>query len=299
MRITNQNPTLGVELRDLDIATATKETAKTVASLLLRHLVVIIRDQNVSSADHVSFSAKFGRLEEFPARPGDPDSYDPDKMPWMKYIFRVANERSQGYTKVGLYWHTDGYFHAQPTAVSIMRPVDLPDRGGDTWFANMYQAYDMLAPDLRKKVDGLTAVSRSAPGARSGTGLFSGGPVEVVRHPLARPHPLTGRKALYLNLGSIASIEGLHWRETDDLLKQLTAHIETADCRYCHKWQSGDIVMWENGAAAHMATPPPEGSLRVMERTTVDGVEYFESDFWREAARAAAVVPSYEDQLAL
>lgn len=272
---------IGLEIHGLDLRAVDDEGARMLAGRLLRHLVLVIRDQELSSTDHVAFSRRFGELEEFPVHPALQDIGSP-----AVHIFRVANQTSHGYKGVGRYWHTDGYFYHQPTAVSMLRAVQLPDHGGDTWYANMYRAYESLSAESRQEIDGLTAISRPGPGSTP-SGLFAGSAKSDVRHPLVRVHPVTGRKALYLNLRNIAVIEGLSWRETDALLARLTEHIDLRDFTYCHRWRAGDLVIWDNSAAAHKATPAPQGSLRVMERTTVVGREYFRSTFWKQAARLA------------
>jgi alpha-ketoglutarate-dependent taurine dioxygenase len=272
-------PHLGLELVDLDIRTVTSENAVEIASLLLRHGILLIRDQRANTKDHVRFSRLFGRLEQFPTK--DDDATE-------EVVFRISNDGTRGYKGVGLYWHTDGYFHAHPTAVSILHAVAVPPTGGDTHFANMARAYSVLPADTREWLENLIGVSRPAPGAQRSAGLFGRSSVTGTRHPLIRPHPLTGIPVLYINVGNMAAIEGLERKQTKDLITSLAEHVEQGDFTYCHRWQAGDMVLWDNAGVAHKATAPPTDSLRLMERTTIIGDEYFSGDpFWRAAADAA------------
>lgn len=292
MKLTNAqlapvSPHVGMEISGFDVRRVDKQSASVLAALLLRHVVLIIRGQELCPQEQVEFSRFFGRLEEFPSRPRDPGV----NTPWARFIFPVSNNANRGYKGVGMYWHTDGYFYAKPTAVSMLRAVVLPPQGGDTWFAHMGRAYDTLPSDLKAQVEGLIAEARPAPDASHGTGLFGRRAGSSVSHPLVRSHPVTGRRTLYLNLGNIAAIREHTVSEMDGLLKRLAEHIDAGDFTYRHRWMPGDLVMWDNAGGAHKATMPASDSLRLMERTTVVGTEFFDSAFWKSAERLAAVSP--------
>jgi taurine dioxygenase len=253
-----------------------------LASLLLLHVVVVIRDQYLSAREHVEFAGRFGQLEQFPqhaSRSGD--------EPWQSYIFPVANHVSQGYTRVGLYWHADGYFYHHPTAVSIMRPVQLPPVGGATSFANMAEAYKSLPPELLATVDGRVATSHPVPPGAYSTGFGKTCPGGA-RHRLVRPHPVHKRPVLFLNPNNIASIDGLTSDETQSLIAALISHVDRSDSVYCHQWEPGDLVMWDNAGGAHKASTPDVRYERLMERTTLVGDAYYGSDFWQAAAGLAS-----------
>lgn len=280
------SPHLGLEICGLDIRTAGPEVALDLAALLLRHGILLIRDQNVEAIDQVRFSRHFGELERFPGRPENSTAAAEEE-----FIFRISNDGSRGYKGVGLYWHTDGYFHEIPTAVSILRAVTVPPSGGDTSFANMARAYQVLPEDVCDQARKLIGISRPAPGAKRSGGLFASSSAVGARHPLVRPHPLTAEPILFINVGNMAGIEGFERREAAALIKRLADHIETGDFTYRHRWERGDIILWDNAGVAHKASAPTPGSLRLMERTTVIGDNYFGNPFWTTAAARDAGRP--------
>jgi alpha-ketoglutarate-dependent taurine dioxygenase len=280
------SPHLGLEVRGIDIRNLTDEGALQLAALLLRHRILLIRDQDLDAAGQVRFSRRFGRLERFPRRSGDTSGDGDDE-----YVFRVSNDSSRGYKGVGLYWHTDGYFHERPTAVSILRAVTVPPHGGGTSFANMNRAFRVLPYELREEVRPLVGVSRPAPGTVRSGGLFARSSATGVCHPLVRRHPLTAEPVLYMNVGNMARIEGYDREQTSALLERLVEHLEEGDFTYHHSWETGDMILWDNAGTAHKASTPPRDSLRLMERTTIVGEEYFESRFWATAAAGAATIP--------
>jgi taurine dioxygenase len=276
------SPYLGVEILGLDLREVTKATALELAAMLLRHGILLLRDQEADAADQVRFSHHFGDLERFPVEAGAPAEDE--------FVFRVSNDSSKGYRGVGLYWHTDGYFHERPTAVSILRAVVVPPHGGDTAFANMARALTALPDDLREEVEGLIGVSRPAPGAVRSGGLFARASATGARHPLVRPHPLTNEPVLYLNVGNMAGIEGWDRERARALVERLADHVEGGDFTYRHHWRRGDVILWDNAGVAHKAGPPPRGTLRLMERTSIAGSEYLGSLFWSSAATRACAV---------
>jgi taurine dioxygenase len=276
------SPQLGVEILDLDAREVTSVTALDLAALLLRHGILLLRGQDIGALDQVRFSRRLGELERFPvqAENGSPAEED-------EFVFRVSNDSRRGFRGVGLYWHTDGYFHERPTAVSILRAVTVPPAGGDTSFANMACALRSLPDDLREQVETLVGISRPAPGATRSGGLFARSSATGTRHPLVRPHPLTSEPILYINVGNMIGIEGWERREALALIERLADHVEGGDFTYRHRWRDGDMIIWDNAGVAHKASSPPQGSLRLMERTTVVGDEYFGSLFWTLAAAKA------------
>jgi taurine dioxygenase len=278
------SPHLGVEILGLDAREVESETALDLAALLLRHGILLLRGQDISAGEQVRFSRHFGELEHFPVEAGNGAAPAEDE-----FVFRVSNDSRRGYRGVGLYWHTDGYFHERPTAVSILRAVTVPPSGGDTSFANMTVALEALPEDLREQVESLVGVSRPAPGAKRSGGLFARSSATGTRHPLVRAHPLNQEPVLYLNVGNMVGIEGWKREEALALIERLADHVESGDFTYRHRWQSGDMMIWDNAGVAHRASAPPQDSLRLMERTSVVGDEYFDSFFWTQAAVRACV----------
>ena len=177
---------------------------------------------------------------------------------------------------VGAHWHSDDSYKALPCALTILYGVAVPPTGGDTQFINMYAAYDGLSSALRRRVDGLKVV-HTYDSSRKGTRIAKLNAAEASRlppvvHPLVRTHPETRRRALYMNPNRMEAIVGMARAESDALLDELTVHATRPQYQYRHKWQPGDIVVWDNRCTMHKANADyPAGSRRVMQRLMVAG----------------------------
>ena len=162
---------------------------------------------------------------------------------------------------------------------SILRAVELPALGGDTLWADMAKAYDLLDDDTKHRIDGRTATHDYA----SAFGL--GKPPEVqakmrakhptVEHPIVRTHPETGRKTLYVNVGFTRSIVGMDAAEGRTLLERLYRQASIVDVQCRFRWQPGSIAFWDNRATQHIVSNDFLPAKRVMERVTVVGDKPF------------------------
>jgi taurine dioxygenase len=173
-------------------------------------------------------------------------------------------------------WHTDMSYMPQPPSASLLHALELPESGGDTWFCNMYAAYEALPPALRERLAGLVAVHDSS--YTSAGDLRKGHePVADVskapgaRHPVIRTHPLTGRRALFLGRRRNAYLVGLDVAESERLLDQLWSHATQERLTYRHRWRVGDLVLWDNRCAMHRRDAFAADARRIMHRTQVQG----------------------------
>ena len=179
---------------------------------------------------------------------------------------------------VGAHWHSDDSYKAVPCALTILYGVAVPPTGGDTQFINMHAAYDGLSPALRRRIDGLKVV-HTYDSSRKGTRIAKLNAAEAsslppVVHPLVRTHPETRRRALYMNPNRMEAIVGMARAESDALLDELTVHATRPQYQYRHKWQPGDIVVWDNRCTMHKANADyPDGEKRLMHRVIVAGTE--------------------------
>ena len=173
-------------------------------------------------------------------------------IPEFPEIFRVSNRRDQGNLNNGLYWHSDGAYLEVPTAVTLHHII-RPTADGNTLYADLAGAYDRLPPRERARLATLKTISQ----------------VPGVAHPLVRRHPATGRTILYVNLEPSAKIVDEDGKEQPQFASFLREHLNRG-C-YRHDWQAGDLVVVDNFAAAHCATPADPSALRVLHRTTVPG----------------------------
>jgi taurine dioxygenase len=157
-------------------------------------------------------------------------------------------------------FHTDHSNHPAPPKATILYPVELPSKGGDTQYANMHLAYDELPEAMKQKIDGLRAVhvylSKYSPRPLkplNEESLKALPPPGI--HPLVRVHPDNGRKALYMNPVRIESIIGMPDDEALDLVTELMTHATQPKYEYRHQWRHGDMVIWDNRSVLHKANP--------------------------------------------
>jgi taurine dioxygenase len=177
---------------------------------------------------------------------------------------------------VGAAWHTDDSYKAVPCSLTILYGVEVPDTGGDTQFVNMYRAYDELQAATRERITGMRVIHKYD-SSRKQNRIATRTEKERtetpdVTQPLVRTHPETGRKALYLNPNRMEQVIGLDRAESDALLDGLISHATQPRYQYRHKWQRGDILIWDNRCTMHKANADyPEGSRRFMHRLILEG----------------------------
>jgi taurine dioxygenase len=235
----------GVSLRDADVAG--------LRDLLAHHGVVVLPGQHVGDGEFVGFLQRFGDLTYTagePPVPGFPD------LNVVSNVGRTAPPRST--------FHVDTSYVRQPPAYTALRAVEIPARGGETLFTNQYRAFDTLPTAIRDALDGRTI-------RHVVTGLDLGPEDETAAdHPVFRPHPLSGRTALYLSTPArCRSISGMDDLAARDMIEFLFAHSTSADNTYRHTWSPGDVVMWDNGCVLHRADHAGVVGDRVMHRGMV------------------------------
>jgi taurine dioxygenase len=164
-----------------------------------------------------------------------------------------ADEKSKHVA--GEEWHSDVSCDQEPPMGSILYLTEVPPEGGDTLFASMYAAYEKLSPPIRTLVEGLTAIHDGEPVYRGRFGWTDARGKEFPRaeHPVVRTHPVTGRKALFVNPNFTTSIKGLSRLESDALLQMLYRHCETPEFQCRFRWQPNSVAFWDNRCALHHA----------------------------------------------
>jgi taurine dioxygenase len=163
-----------------------------------------------------------------------------------------------------------------PPKAAMLHSLEVPPRGGNTYFADMFTAYETLPVHLKRAAEGKIAVHDAS---RNSAGLLRKGYEEVkdvretvgARHPLVRTDPGTGRRALFLGRRPNSYIVGLEVADSEALLDALWAHATQQRLVMCHEWQVGDLLMWNNLAVLHRRDPFDPGSRRVMHRTQIKG----------------------------
>jgi len=271
----------GAEIRGVDLARPpTEEVHRVIEDALHRHVVIFFRNQRITPEQHIAFSRRFGPLEIHVLHqymlPGHPE---------ILVLSNVLDEagRQIGLPDAGHTWHTDTSYRAKPSRSSVLYAHEIPhaDDGtplGDTRWANTAAAYDALPQDMKLRLEGLKAIHRYGSRARRGVSPRARLTAEQqamtpdVVHPVVRTHPYTGRKALYVFEGECVGIEGMPEDEALALFRSLQAHCIEERFIYRHRWQVGDIVMWDNCQSLHLATSDYRlPKRRLLHRTTIEG----------------------------
>ncbi|HAP77321.1 MAG TPA: taurine dioxygenase [Acidimicrobiaceae bacterium] len=243
-----------------------------VLALLEEHRVLVARGQFLTHAEQVALARVLG--EPTPAHPVVPGHPDHPEILELDGAKGGRNAR----------WHTDVTFVVTPPAASVLVADALPAYGGDTMWADTRSAYERLSPALRAAVDALEAVHRISPLAYWGEPfdtalgrddaqqlLDDAMKVPPVIHPVVRRHPSTGRPNLFINPGFTTHIVGLSRIESDGLLALLYEHMTQPELTLRHRWQPGDVVMWDNRATMHYAVDDYGTVERRMRRVTIRG----------------------------
>jgi taurine dioxygenase len=267
-------PHIGAAITGLDLRRPfAEDEIRTVNQAWLDHLVLVFPDQNLTQEDLLRLTACFGEIGEL-RRP--PKYFPPGFAKILPNIMLISNIRENG-EPIGalpdgeMMFHHDMIHAAVPHKGTLLYSIEIPSVGGDTLFASGYAAYDTLEPVLRSRLEGRRALHHYNYGS---TKKGDGHGVEAfgeATHPVFRTHEDTGRKAVYVNRLMTTGIEGMLESESAPLLEAVFDHAEKPEFVYAHKWQIGDVVLWDNRCSSHARTDFPASERRLMLRTTVKG----------------------------
>ena len=263
--------------RELDAA-----TVSTLKDAIDRHLVIVLRNQQISADDMVRFTASFGEISE-----SVPNAFLHKDNPAVMIVSNIvdANGRNIGLADAGPYWHTDGLYYREPHAYTLLYALEIPEAGGkplgDTQFLSTAAAYDALSAGMKVKLQGLNAVhnlaQRYAGDRMQGSTRKQLTPEQKAKnpdriHPVIRTHPNTGRKCIYVDETYTDHIVGVPAEASRALLAELHDHCIRPQFYYRHQWRAGDLLVWDNCATQHKSTfdyALPQ--RRLLYRTTVKG----------------------------
>lgn len=263
---------LGAEVEGVGLADDLSDDVVTeLRAALLEHLVLFFRDQDISPEQHLAFAKRFGDLMAYPMVSGLDDH--PDIVPVIKREHETVN--------FGGLWHSDTTYLAEPPMGAVLVARELPPKGGDTLFANMYMAYEALSDGMKRMLAGLTAVNSSAKAdvtrTREDRVREDGTEPEalVAEHPVIRTHPETGKKILYVNFGHTLRFKDMSEEESAPLLDYLFRHQIRPEftCRF--HWTPGSVAFWDNRATQHNPINDYHGFRRIMHRVTLAGDKPF------------------------
>ncbi|MBI1187755.1 MAG: TauD/TfdA family dioxygenase [Alphaproteobacteria bacterium] len=267
---------VGAEITGVDLGALSNDDFDEIRAAFAEHGVIFFRDQDLSERQHIAFAERWAPINInrfFAAHPDFPE------------IALVAKERDQQ-NNIGGGWHTDHSYDQIPAMGSILVARELPETGGNTLFASMYAAYEALSPGFQAMLSTLRAVhsarhifgegpdtyysNTDAGGGRIGNAEKTKTLADVT-HPVVITHPLSGKKALYVNPAFTVRFEGWTVEESGPLLAQLYAHCMRKDFTHEFVWRPGSIAFWDNRATWHFARNDYHGQRRMMHRITVEG----------------------------
>jgi taurine dioxygenase len=270
----------GARLADVDLRAVAPGSrfADGLRRALAQHKVLVLPEQHLDADELVAAGRLFGELTL--AHPVMPplDAAHPEVLEIDATRSRTDPRYRDEWENDT--WHTDVSFMPDPPLGSLLSGVVIPPVGGDTAFVDLQAAYDALSAPVRALVDGLAAEhDGSAEFAshlreRPEGGVWSGRRftvLEPVVHPVVRVHPVTGRRGLFVNPTFTTRLLGVSRAESDALLRLLFEVATAPERTYRHRWSTGDVVVWDNRATAHMGVRDYGDAHRVLHRVTIEG----------------------------
>ena len=266
---------LGAEIEGLDLSKPLNQGEQAqVREALAEHLVVVFRDQQLDLDQFERFALQFGDYGETPYL--TPVEGHPN-------VVAVLREAEESGPLFGGSWHSDWSFQSEPPSYTLLYGKEVPAFGGDTAFTNQYLAYELLSPGMQRLLEGVNAV-HSARRSYAPRGTFgnsdpgrsmkidgSEDAYETVQHPVVRRHPVTGRKALFVNEVYTIGLEDMSEAESGPLLNFLFEHCRQIALTCRVRWSSGSLTVWDNRCTQHHAIDDYQGQRREMYRITLAG----------------------------
>jgi alpha-ketoglutarate-dependent taurine dioxygenase len=275
------HPALGAEVRGVDMHQPLDAAAfAELHAIWMQHLVLVFPGQNVTDGEHVAFTRYFGEPEVFHQKI--------IRSERVKEIFRVSNVDEDGrlmppddpvsqQLSLAQFWHTDSSYRQIPCTGALLHGVEVSRSGGETQFTNLYLAYEALPASLKNQIDGRKARHNfgNMHTLKPLKPLTEQEKVAMppVWQPMVRKHPVTGRKSLYISPIYNDEVEGMTKEAGQKLIAELTAFAADPRFVYSHRWETDDVLMWDNRCTMHQVTAFDPGERRVMHRTTIVGQE--------------------------
>jgi len=274
--ITPSGNCMGVDVHGVDLSRPLHEAQfLEIRELLHRYHVLAFRFQDLQPRGFLDFARRFG-----PPEPHVLDQYHHPGFPDILILSNVVKDgKPAGLADGGTYWHSDYSYLPIPARATVLYSVQVPQVGGDTLFSDQELAYEELPEAMKKRIAGM--VTLNVYGNRDDLDLSSrtSAPpptqeqkdrrgATLIRHPLVRRHPYSGRKALYSVSGTSYAIEGMPEDEGLALLRELAAHSTQPKYRHSMKYGVGDVVVWDNASVLHSATLTDPAHPRTLYRVT-------------------------------
>ena len=269
----------GAEIIGIDLTNDLSDSqVSEIRDLWLEHHVLSFPNQHLNEDDLERFTLYFGSF-----------GYDPfiAPIPGKKNIIAVKREANEKVPIFADNWHTDWSFQENPPAGTCLFGKVIPNKGGDTLFANQHLALEKMPSSLRKKLEGKNAIHSAlipySPGGGYGDKDREMGRSMDIRasdeafskqlHPIIKEHPETKREGIYGTIGYTIGIDGMDNQDAMKLLMELSAWQCQEEFIYKHKWKKDMLIMWDNRSVIHKATGGYEGQERLLHRTTIAAYE--------------------------
>jgi taurine dioxygenase len=274
------HPVLGCEIFGVTLEEAlSPRLFARIYEAFLEYQVILFRDVDLPPATQVAFARRFGEvqvhvLSEQYGYKDHPEIY------LLSNLDKDGNPSGKHPDRGTLYWHTDGSWRERTGQATMMYSEIVPEAGGETQFADMYFAYELLPAAMKARIEGRRAIhnfdfSRTRRHGEAPLTAEQKAKTPPVAHPIVRMHPETGRKAIFLG-DHAESMEGMDYKEGRDLIEQLNVMITPAAGVYSHTWSPRECIVWDNRCTLHRATGFDEARLkRVMRRCTILGDKPF------------------------
>lgn len=265
---------LGAEITGVDLRIVAEREFAQIHRAWIENLVLLFRGQSLTDDGLIGFSRRFGALDWAPVQEtgrrfveGKPE------------IYVVSNVTENGVPIGSLgsgeaVWHTDMSYISDPPKASMLYALEVPPKGGDTGFVNMYGAYEALPEVLKRRIEGMKlkhdGTYNSGGYLRLGVEALDD-PVNSVGavHPLVCRHPESGRRALYLGRRRNAYIVGMPLSESEAMLDEIWSCATRDELTWYNQWRVGDLVMWDNRCTMHRRDCFDAGDRRIMHRTQI------------------------------
>ena len=277
LHITPLSEAGGATITGVDLsAPLSSAIIETIHNAFLKYGMIVIRDQDIGNDDQIRFCNAMGGTATR-GKPAEQRSGDGDSA-YGGAVHLVTNLTEDGkplgsFGDGEVWFHHDGSFREVPYAATVLYGLAVTSTGGETVFANMYQAYDRLPTFTKRRIEKLKALNIYDYAATGKVDLDQ----DISRinhwiHPIVIRHPDTGRKALYVSPLITARIEDTLKDESDALLADLFAFVDDTDIQFEHKWRVGDLAVMDNRSMTHARRDFPAGEPRMLRRTMVEGV---------------------------
>lgn len=256
-------PTVGAEISGIDLSRPLSPVQRDeVHALLLKHKVIFFRDQHITSEQQIAFAAQFGELYVHPT------TQQEDKAkPQAHLILASQAKEAYGDARKGR-WHTDTSWMLTPTYGAVLRAVSLPERGGDTVWADAGLVYRGLSDELKARIDNLY-VTHNFKSSLDKVGYD----YPIIAHPLVRTHPETGEDALFINFSMSPQFIGWSVEDSRELVAELLREFSNPEYQVRFKWTPGTVAFWDNRALLHYPVYNYGDFDRVMERVLISDTD--------------------------